>query len=66
MRECGSNIYFTTILWPPVKGFLAIPGVQGPFIFSIYYNIISGIGSAGAPGAGAPPLFNCARADYIQ
>ena len=26
MRECGPNIYFTAILWPPVNGFLAIPG----------------------------------------
>ena len=32
--------------------------VQWPQIY-----MYSGVGSAGAP---APPLFNCARADYIQ
>ena len=25
MRECGPNVYFTVILWPPVNSFLAIP-----------------------------------------
>ena len=34
--------------------------------FSSSLYILSGVGSTGAPGAGAPPLFNHARADYIQ
>ena len=29
MRECGPNIYFTVILWPPMNGFLAIPDIRG-------------------------------------
>ena len=25
MRDCGPNVYFTAIVWPPEKGVLAIP-----------------------------------------